>query len=1172
MNDFRFADPQWGHGLWGVAVLTALLVLFEIRSNRSIDRFMGGILQGRLVSQASRSRRLVRAGCVGLSALFLVIALMRPQFGLAYVSTPKVGAEIMIALDVSRSMLATDVVPNRLERSKQEIADLLPLLEGDQVGLIAFAGRASILCPLTPDFSFLRLVLDEVEANSVGRGGTRLEEPIRKAIAAFGDEGDAARAILLISDGEDHDSFPLEACDLAMERGIQVIAIGIGDEGGVPIEAKNPKTGAVEPIYGSDGARVITRLDGETLRDMALRTDGIYIPAGTSAMDLEEIHRTAIAPLMRSKIESGGRTVRQEAYQWPALLALISLLCAGLAAGSGRTSRLLTLTALCLAFLPVDLANAQAPSPEPASAEDTSAEDNQEESIDPPGSETDGAEAGGEAESGDGAEERPATPDEPADPDADLTPRELHNRALEDLANGDLDAAKRRFERTEKKSGLDVTLRYQCRYHLGWVEVKQADTQLEAAPESALESLETAADRFRDAIRVKPTAAEARHNLEVVLRRIREIRDSLRQKEERDLAQRLDELITRQRELLGEARSLIERDTADPNSALEEPRRREYRAVASSELQILSDLEGLARDADEERRSIEGKPEEERTPEELVRTAQLEAMLTHLTRAQERIGQARRTLRRQQGERAARRASLGLSALKRSREQLRDPLQVLDGILPDARALAQQAYQWLAGTMPSIGNEAPPPPPWITAASLGEESEEIAGRVGELAARFRAAAEADHPPPAEGDPEAQAQARLLENVRAALPHLDRGSASFEQARTAYGEEKALPAFEAIGEGLSALNDAVELFLDAKRLIEKIWQDENIAIAYLRGDDGAEPLARLERLPQIAELHGKNLDRLVRLRDFIEEEGAQVAAARAQAEAPTDPNAPTPPTTEELDGMEQRMEIVFQLLAEVEVAAGTGRDWFDAQDLSTPDAIDLEAGVAEVAAILPPLENLRRFYFTIVEHLNDVTRRQIELNDQTADAVALAQGVPAETPQHLLPLAPEQQELQALSAQLAPAIAEQGEQMAQSMTAQGTSASPEADEQRQAWQRASELVEAAAGELTKAIESIFTARPDGTPYALEEGTAAQRAALEQLIEALSLLEPPQPESEPGDDSEQDQSQNESGESQQDPNREAVDPAQLLQEVRDREAKRRADKQRGGRSDPTVEKDW
>ena len=119
---------------------------------------------------------------------------MRPQWGLRHVATPRVGAEIMVALDVSRSMLAEDVGPNRLERAKAEIADLLPYLDGDAVGLIAFAGRAAVLSPLTPDFGFLRLVLEGVGPNSAQRGGTRLEEPIRLALEGFGPTRGASRS------------------------------------------------------------------------------------------------------------------------------------------------------------------------------------------------------------------------------------------------------------------------------------------------------------------------------------------------------------------------------------------------------------------------------------------------------------------------------------------------------------------------------------------------------------------------------------------------------------------------------------------------------------------------------------------------------------------------------------------------------------------------------------------------------------------------------------------------------------------------------------------------------------------------------------------------------------------------------------------------------------------
>ena len=1178
MSDFRFAEPQWVHALWAVLLLTVLLIALEVRSNRSLDRFLSRALQSRLVGQTTRVRRIVRAGLLGLCGIFLVLAAMRPQLGLTFVETPRVGAEIMVCLDVSRSMLAEDVVPNRLERSKAEIQDLLPYLEGDQVGLITFAGRASIVCPLTPDFSFLRLVLDEVRANSVGRGGTRLEEPIRKAIDAFGDSGDSARAILLISDGEDHDSFPLEACDLAKERGIQIIAIGIGDPGGAPIEITNPRTGAREPLYDSDGTMVSSRLDVETLSAMALRTEGLYIPAETNALDLEEIHRNAIAPLMRGSVDGGGRSVRQEAYQWPALAALLTLLGAAIAGGVSRGSTpsvfATAVLLFCFVFPP---ATAHAQSTDATSTSPTATEAELGEGGTPDGtSPNPDSQNSNSQDSSDGGESAAVEEIEP-----ESTPRELHNLALADYDRGDFDRAAERFEKAERDSGLDVELRYRCRYHLGWIAIRRADPLIEVEPESALEALEAAAGHFRDAIRARPSAREARHNLEVVLGRIRKLKDSLREQDERDLAGRLDELIERQRALLAEARYLIEKDVADPNGALAEPRRRQYRAVAATQLQILSAVERFARDAEEERRSFEAKTDEERTPEDQVRAAQLGAMVGHLTRAQERLGQARRTLRRQQGERAARRASLGLSALKRSREQLRDALQVLDGLLPDARALTRQGIQWLQGNTPGITEEPTPPPPWITPASLAEESDEISSRVGELAERFRGAAEAETRDVDPNDPEAQQRERSLQRIREALPHLDRSRDAYSSAQQSYVAEQAFPAFQETQVGFEELQSAREIFLDTKGLIEVIWRDESQVYGLLLGEDGAEAEMRAMRVPAVAPMHEKNVGRLARLRTFIDEEEAQVKLAREQLEqsggqAPGHPGGA--PSEEEVVSLEERIRIVQILLDQIDEESRLASEWFASQTAVDPTTIDASAGAEVVKPIIPLLADLRRLYFTLIEHLKDTARRQLDLNDQTADAIALAQGVPEETPQHLLPLAPEQDELKQIAEQLAPAIEQQGEQMAAQAEARASdpeaaAASESPEEIRQKWTRAAELVQSASEEMAIALTELFTERSTGEPFGFEAGSAAQRAALEQLAEAIQILAPPPPPPDNPDSSEQQQPQeNQSQPPDQEPNRDSVDPAQLLQEVRDREAKRRAEQQRDGLADPTVDKDW
>ena len=191
----HFANPELAPLLWLWLGFAALLIGLERRGSGALDRLVGAALQARLVERPASWRRWLRVGLLTAAGLFMVLALMRPQWGMRFVATPRVGAEIMIALDVSKSMLADDAKPSRLERAKAEIADLLAYLDEDHVGLIAFAGRASVLSPMTPDRSFLRLVLDGAGSHSVSRGGTSLAEPIQKAVAGLGEPGPAQRAL-----------------------------------------------------------------------------------------------------------------------------------------------------------------------------------------------------------------------------------------------------------------------------------------------------------------------------------------------------------------------------------------------------------------------------------------------------------------------------------------------------------------------------------------------------------------------------------------------------------------------------------------------------------------------------------------------------------------------------------------------------------------------------------------------------------------------------------------------------------------------------------------------------------------------------------------------------------------------------------------------------------------
>lgn len=340
--DLEWAHPERVHLLWLAAAIGAALLLLELRREADLERFVSRLMQQRLARGASRAQRVMQiaaaASCLGLG----VLGLMRPK--LASVDESATGrrtsADVMVVLDVSRSMLAEDAAPNRLARARAEISSMLDRLRGHRVGLIAFAGKASVLSPLTPDYGFFRMMLRGANPSSVSRGGTAIGEALRLAVEAFGEDGaSGARMILLITDGEDHESAPREAAKAAAEAGVAIVAVGLGSEEGAPILVTDPRSGAKRPVTDAAGNQVISRVDGELLRDIALATGGAYVPAGTAALDLESIVSEHVVPLLRDGAEARTRVARTDLYMWPVMAALVFLLLAALLAGAARRRR-----------------------------------------------------------------------------------------------------------------------------------------------------------------------------------------------------------------------------------------------------------------------------------------------------------------------------------------------------------------------------------------------------------------------------------------------------------------------------------------------------------------------------------------------------------------------------------------------------------------------------------------------------------------------------------------------------------------------------------------------------------------------------------------------------------------------------------------------------------------
>jgi len=1107
VSEFRFADPQWAHALWCVLAFVALLFWFDLRGAGALDQLISNTLQRRLVARPSSLRRRMRIVLLGLSAVCLVFALMRPQLGIRHVAAPRVGAEIMIALDVSKSMLAEDVAPSRLERAKAEIVDLLSYLDGDQVGLIAFAGRATVLAPMTPDFSFLRLVLEGTGPHSVTRGGTRLEEPIRKATQGFGTAQEASRVILLITDGGDQDSFPLDAAKAAAEAGIVIIAIGFGDELGSEIYMTDPRTGARELLRDADGRAVRSR---------------------TGVLDLESIYRQHIEPRMVGQLDPRGKTVRDEGYQWAVLLGLVFLVSS--VAVSGGPAGVGAALALWLVFtVPPPAARAQA-SDEPAV--DDAVQLIQEPSAD-------------EGGSGDG---RPVEVDLPAEP---VDPREIFNLGVAALETGNAEEAIRQFESARREAGGDGELRFRAAYDLGIASAMLASTLEADSPEEALRALYIAADWFRDAIQQRSEHEDSRVNLDVVLRSALLLADRIAQSNDKGVDAELQELAERQREMVATLAALQNQLAEEPEATASELLRREFRARATDQRALLSDADRLAGAIDAESQGIAGRPEEERSPEDQMRAAQLEGVLHYLHLARERMGQTRRQLRQRQGERAYRRGSAALAELKRALDQLRDPAAVIDALLRDVAetaagtaALASSRRE-LPGLDPAVEV-----PAWLTAESLRDDQRYAAGRAAELDQRLLAALEQGSAPSPE-------QQDLFDAVTNAEPLVADSATSLVEAANALDADSPADALPHQREALVALAEAREWFLDLRGLIELAYSDER-RIEQVLGAEGDEAeTARKEYLPAIRELQKHNIARAERLAGKLE------AAANAP---PTPQPDGSMPDEEAAEIQQQRFELAGQLLTlalarmddvEIKLAESGTVKWSEGHEASRTAVGHLEA--------------LRRLFFSIVEELRDAAQQQLDLADETRDAAALSAAGSDDAAARIGPLAPRQEALATRTGAIADALAEQSNQTGGVVDEEADSA-----ETSRRLREAGEHVLLAQVEMEAATEKLVEDPPN-----LESTQERQAASIAELEQALALLVPPEdrePEGEPDPSEQQDSESEPSGgeqeqEGEPEPQAAPADPAQLLQAVRDREAQRRRDReQRGTQGYDTVEKDW
>lgn len=266
-----------------VPLLFVAYALYLRARRKRLARFGSPELVSQLMPDASTGKGWLKISLLAAAWFFFVIGLARPQLGARLKEHQSQGVEVMVALDVSNSMLAEDYSPNRLERSKLAISRLVDKLQGDRIGLVVFAGEAFVQLPITADYVSAKVFLKSIDTESVPIQGTSLSEALMASARSFSTQSERSRAIILITDGEDHEGEAIEAARAIAEQGIRIYCIGVGSPQGKPI----PKNGSL--LKDASGEIVVTRLNEEILQEIAGAGNGKYVRAGAAEFGLNPI-------------------------------------------------------------------------------------------------------------------------------------------------------------------------------------------------------------------------------------------------------------------------------------------------------------------------------------------------------------------------------------------------------------------------------------------------------------------------------------------------------------------------------------------------------------------------------------------------------------------------------------------------------------------------------------------------------------------------------------------------------------------------------------------------------------------------------------------------------------------------------------------------------------------
>ena len=495
-----FGQPLW---FWAFALFPLLIGAFlrnEALRATLLRKLVAARLQDRLAGTVSVGKRRLRFALLVLALAAIVLSLTQPRFGYSWEQSKRKGRDVLIAIDVSKSMLATDLTPNRLTRAKFAAQDLISQLGGDRVGLIAFAGGAFLQAPLTADFSAVLNSLNELDTEIIPRGGTNLAEAIGVAVEAFGKGESEHRALVIFTDGEELDADGIKAAE-KQKNSLKIFGVGVGSTNGSLIPVPGGSGGS-EFVKDQAGQYVKSKLDEERLRKIAELTGGFYVHLQSGPAEMTKIAREGLAKMSEQDIDSKLSRQPIERYQWP-LGAGIILLALTMLVGERRRGGGLAgarRAATIVAWLSLALAGASAA---PADLY-----------------------AAGKYEDAQQAWQRLAE----KNPQSDALAFNLGAAAYK---NKDLDTALNAFSRALTTE--DPALRAKAEYNLGNTLFQRGSGKKE------IKSLEDALGHYTQALNLTPNDANAQHNRKVTEDLIAKLKEEQQKKDEEKKQDKKDE-------------------------------------------------------------------------------------------------------------------------------------------------------------------------------------------------------------------------------------------------------------------------------------------------------------------------------------------------------------------------------------------------------------------------------------------------------------------------------------------------------------------------------------------------------------------------------------------------------------------------------------------------------